>query len=385
MKEPVDEEPRGHVCPECGAPRDAGSTPSCACGQRAADALRDTRTAEAAAAEDFDPLRIRPYVDIEGGGAGAGGTEAVPGAEGTGGAAGAGRPAAVSESAAETTMPLSPSAGPASTAPPNASDLGLFEAGGSGEPGGSSEPREPQPHGSDELGEPGESSELVGPVPGADRPEEAWRPADEEPAGRGRRPAALLAVSGGVVAVVTAAGFATGLFAYKSPARDDAAPQEVRQSVPDGPTAGSASATPTTTGSPSAPSAPASRTASASASPSRSASASAPGASPSPSRSASAPVPGPTGPTRTAPSGRASATATPAPVLRLGDRGPEVTELQERLAQLYLYTGQADGVFDSDVQNSVRTYQWARGITADDLGVYGPATRAALESETSKP
>ncbi|MFI1535842.1 peptidoglycan-binding protein [Streptomyces anandii] len=358
----MDEKPRGHVCPECGAPRDADNAPSCACGQRAADALRDTRTAEAAAAEDFDPLRIRPYVDIEGGGAGTGGTEVTQevedtdGAAAAGAAAGAGRPAAVPEpgSAAETTMPLPPSAGTATPARPNASDLSLFEPDEPGGPGGSA------------------------------LQEETWG-SDEEPAGRGRRPAALLAVSGAVVAVVTAAGFVTGLFAYKSPARDDAAPQEVRQSVPDGPTAGTASATPTTTGSPSAPSAPVSPTPSASASPSRSASPSPTDAPPTPSGSASAPAPRPTEPTRTAPSGRASATATPPPVLRLGDRGPEVTELQERLSQLHLYTGGADGVFDSGVENSVRTYQWARGITTDDLGVYGPATRAALESETSEP
>ncbi len=56
--------PNGHPCPECGAPRHADNTPSCACTRRAADALRDARTAEAAAAEDFDPLRIRPYVEL---------------------------------------------------------------------------------------------------------------------------------------------------------------------------------------------------------------------------------------------------------------------------------------------------------------------------------
>lgn len=60
------DQPNGHPCPECGAPRHADHTPTCACARRAADALRDTRTAEAAAAEDFDPLRIRPYVDLPG-------------------------------------------------------------------------------------------------------------------------------------------------------------------------------------------------------------------------------------------------------------------------------------------------------------------------------
>ncbi|MFE1349714.1 hypothetical protein ACFW57_34570, partial [Streptomyces sp. NPDC058757] len=44
----------GHACPECG-----GQRPGCACA-RAAD-----RSAELAAAEDFDPLRIRPYVTLD--------------------------------------------------------------------------------------------------------------------------------------------------------------------------------------------------------------------------------------------------------------------------------------------------------------------------------
>ncbi|MFC4957232.1 peptidoglycan-binding domain-containing protein [Streptomyces mauvecolor] len=36
--------------------------PGCACAERAAETLHAERVAEAAAAEDFDPLRIRPYV-----------------------------------------------------------------------------------------------------------------------------------------------------------------------------------------------------------------------------------------------------------------------------------------------------------------------------------
>ncbi|MEU0215403.1 peptidoglycan-binding protein, partial [Streptomyces sp. NPDC006265] len=60
----------GHPCPECGAPRQRDNTPACACTHRAAEALRDARTAQAAAAEDFDPLRIRPYVEIDAGASG---------------------------------------------------------------------------------------------------------------------------------------------------------------------------------------------------------------------------------------------------------------------------------------------------------------------------
>ncbi|MFF8590337.1 peptidoglycan-binding protein [Streptomyces sp. NPDC015220] len=68
--------------------------------------------------------------------------------------------------------------------------------------------------------------------------------------------------------------------------------------------------------------------------------------------------------------------------MRRGDRGPQVADLQSRLARLYLYTGPVDGDYDQQVEDSVRVYQWSRGTTADGLGVYGPATRASLESET---
>jgi peptidoglycan hydrolase-like protein with peptidoglycan-binding domain len=72
-------------------------------------------------------------------------------------------------------------------------------------------------------------------------------------------------------------------------------------------------------------------------------------------------------------------------VLRRGDQGPQVTELQERLRQLNLYADQVDGVFTRPVEDAVRTYQLARGITSDPYGEYGPATRQRLESETSQP
>jgi peptidoglycan hydrolase-like protein with peptidoglycan-binding domain len=73
------------------------------------------------------------------------------------------------------------------------------------------------------------------------------------------------------------------------------------------------------------------------------------------------------------------------PTLRRGDSGAEVTELQLRLSQLRMYMHRADGQFDRHLEDAVRWYQWARGITSDDSGVYGPATRASLEAETSQP
>ncbi|MEU0457417.1 peptidoglycan-binding domain-containing protein, partial [Streptomyces sp. NPDC006129] len=74
-----------------------------------------------------------------------------------------------------------------------------------------------------------------------------------------------------------------------------------------------------------------------------------------------------------------------AAVLRRGDRGPQVAELQQRLRQVYLYDEDADGSFDDRLEEAVRTYQWSRGIRTDDLGVYDEETRERLESETREP
>ncbi|MEV7344240.1 peptidoglycan-binding domain-containing protein [Streptomyces sp. NPDC093544] len=83
--------------------------------------------------------------------------------------------------------------------------------------------------------------------------------------------------------------------------------------------------------------------------------------------------------------GDASADEPAAQSLQRGDKGPEVTELQLRLRELALYIGEADGDYNGQVEDAVTRYQWARGITADELGVYGRTTRASLEAETSEP
>ncbi|MFH8340761.1 peptidoglycan-binding protein [Streptomyces sp. AM6-12] len=195
----------------------------------------------------------------------------------------------------------------------------------------------------------------------------------EEPGPRRRfRRTAVAAAAGAGVAVLAAAGLA--LFSYHTPSRDDAAP-EVRQSVPDVP--------------PPATTAPSAHDTSA---PSRSAARSLPPAPPSPPAGpprSSAPPPAPT-PSRTpsrTPSPTASAPGTPAgaAVLERGDSGPQVAELEARLGQLNLYDGDLDGVYTRPVENAVSTYQLARGIQGDPLGVYGPRTRASLEAETSEP
>ncbi|MFE3162012.1 peptidoglycan-binding protein [Streptomyces sp. NPDC059224] len=307
----------GHRCPECGAPRGPDNTPSCDCTRRASDALRAARTAEQAAAEDFDPLRIRPYVDLS-----AGGTEAGAGAEG-------GRtgplPLPVAEGATVPLRAVPEPAGPGDTAVP---------------PSGPVEPRRRRPR---------------------------W--------------VLVLSIAGAVAGILAVAGLASGLFSHVTPERTAAAPDDVRESVPDvtrgsGPPSPTEPVTSAGAQAPAVPSTSAGTSAPPTASPSRTV-----GASPSATASRSA------APTRSASTTGTAASAEPtsAPALRLGDSGAEVTELQLRLAQLRLYSGNADGHYDRSTQGAVRTYQLARGILTDESGVYGTATRTALESETTEP
>ncbi|MFI0236395.1 peptidoglycan-binding protein [Streptomyces sp. NPDC016845] len=116
-------------------------------------------------------------------------------------------------------------------------------------------------------------------------------------------------------------------------------------------------------------------------------------AAPSASAPSSSPTPSPTRPASTSPRPSASASVSPTPrpsrpqrqepqVLRRGDRGPEVGELQYRLRKVNLYPADPDGRFDSRTEFALRTYQMARGVQQDDPGTYGPATRRLLEAET---
>ncbi|MEU8933204.1 peptidoglycan-binding protein [Streptomyces sp. NPDC048409] len=303
----------GHRCPECGAPRAGDNTPSCECTRRASDALRDARSAEQAAAEDFDPLRIRPYVDL-----GGDGTEAE-------------------------SMPLRPVPGQAPEPSPAVP------------PAGPVVPADPMP--------------PADPVPTA----------DPVPARR-RAPRWVLTVSAAVAVagVLAVAGLAGGLFSRVLPERNTAAPRDVRESVPEPARSTGSPSAAVTSAAGRAPAVPS--VSAASASPTISAS---PTVSASPSGTASRSA----APTRSAstPGTVASPRPTQAPVLRLGDSGAEVTELQQRLAQLRLFPGTADGDYDRMTETAVRTYQLARGVQTDESGVYGAATRASLESETTKP
>ncbi|WP_346138059.1 peptidoglycan-binding domain-containing protein [Streptomyces coeruleofuscus] len=202
---------------------------------------------------------------------------------------------------------------------------------------------------------------------------------------RRRRNALLATAAGACVAVVAAAGYASGMFSYEAPSRNSALPDDLRASVPDAPSSSAASKPPAES-TQAAPPAPALPPPSATRSPSASPSPSTPSASPSPSQSATPSASRTSAPAspEDAPPDRSRQNSGPT-VLRPGDRGPEVTELQLRLRQLSLYDEDTDGDYDSRLEEAVRTYQWSRGIQTDDLGVYDRETRAKLESETKEP
>ncbi|MFD3970543.1 peptidoglycan-binding protein [Streptomyces cyaneofuscatus] len=360
----------GHACPECGR-RTAGEPGTehrvpCRCGADTGatpltgDELRAARSAEMAAAEDFDPLRIRPYVTLgeasAGDGPGAG--DGDPGEAGAGGSAeaGAGGAGQGAGGDAATTMPL---------------HLGMGPGGGRGT--GMGMGTRPGPG--------------AGPAIG---PKQAFStaPATPDPVQpRRRRPFAALAVGAAVAAVVGTAAFAGGLF-DRDGSQEEALP-EATTSAPDTadePAAASVAPSPS-------PSAAPSRTASASPTPSASTASPSPSASPSESAAPSPTASASATPSPEAPSASATGDAPPpsaappaelAPSsLRHGDQGPQVAVLQNRLAEVWLYHGDADGNFDDRVENAVRIYQSYKAIQGDPAGVYGPETRRALEAETT--
>ncbi|WP_406375671.1 peptidoglycan-binding protein [Streptomyces sp. NBC_00647] len=101
---------------------------------------------------------------------------------------------------------------------------------------------------------------------------------------------------------------------------------------------------------------------------------------------------------RTGAGGKPSAaSAAPAPdgaddpdgagTLREGDRGPEVTALQQRLLRIpNVYDhGSTSGSYDAELTAAVARFQVWYGIRGDESGVYGNDTRADLESRTATP
>ncbi|MEV8454712.1 peptidoglycan-binding protein [Streptomyces sp. NPDC052095] len=364
----------GHICPECGTDNGPGGAPGhgsaprpgCACGRTAAERDRQryeeerhragrvaADRAEREAAEDFDPLRIRPYVTL-------GNDLSAPDAPRTGDP-GRARPAEAVEGDAATTMPLR--LGPATTGPlPDAvptAAVPAFDASfgaSSDAPGAAVRPDSP--------------TAAVPAVP------------DEDGPSRRRRPFMAVATGVALIAVVGTAAFATGLLGGGDGGGDGDRVRALPSTAADLPGA-DADAT-----DPAPPSGPASPTPSATASPSASASPS-PSASattePSPSRPAAPPPPTTTAPS--APADSSPSDAPPAslagPSLRPGDQGPAVADLQRRLAEVWLFHGSYDGDYSNRVERAVLIYQSYKSIEGDPAGVYGPRTRSALEAETT--
>ncbi|MFD9338618.1 peptidoglycan-binding protein [Streptomyces sp. NPDC060028] len=184
------------------------------------------------------------------------------------------------------------------------------------------------------------------------------------PRGPRRRIAPIL------VGALAVAALGTGVAMALLPGSDEPATAlpDAKPSVP------VASAPGASTPAPPSPSPSRSPSPSASASASRSPS---PSPSPSASRTSAPPSPSPS-PT---PSRSVSPPPPPAqaPTLKYGDSGPEVEKLQRLLAAKRLYRGRIDGKYGDRVEEAVSTFQWDNNIDKDPWGVYGPATRAALE------
>ncbi|WP_017297522.1 peptidoglycan-binding domain-containing protein [Nodosilinea nodulosa] len=68
----------------------------------------------------------------------------------------------------------------------------------------------------------------------------------------------------------------------------------------------------------------------------------------------------------------------PQPLLRAGDSGPQVSQLQLELASLGFYAQTVDGIYGADTVAAVRSLQQRQGIASD--GVVGRQTWLALEA-----
>ncbi|MFW6690159.1 peptidoglycan-binding protein [Streptomyces sp. MAR4 CNX-425] len=77
----------------------------------------------------------------------------------------------------------------------------------------------------------------------------------------------------------------------------------------------------------------------------------------------------------------------PPPTLREGDSGDEVVELQKRLneAGYDRFFRDPEGEYGFITREEVEDFQQSEDIEGDEPGVYGPATRRALESMTKEP
>ncbi|MFJ9677103.1 peptidoglycan-binding protein [Streptomyces sp. NPDC101194] len=383
----------GHMCPECGRDRRPpdeirrpggeptgrpGSGHGCTCGERGTQRGDEPRRAaeqqriaersaadraEIAAAEDFDPLRIRPYVTL--------GVDETPA---TDDAPRRQDPHHHPAGDAATTMPLLlgwQTAGP----PPDTAEPA--EAGGTT---AALPPRAPSSaqHLAPSFAPAPAAGFASPPGPASAAP---FAPDADPVQPRRRRPFAALAVGTAVIAVVGTAAFAGGLFdgSGSGDADRETALPTVAASIPEASAPAKESAP---ASAPPPPSGTASTSPSAPASASPSASTSPPPSTPATSQPATTPPPAST-PHATRPAPVAPPAPPAGPTLRPGDQGSEVAELQRRLEEIWLFHGRDDGDYTGQVEHAVSVYQSYKAIEGDPSGVYGPRTRRALEAETT--
>ncbi|MGW9046631.1 peptidoglycan-binding protein [Streptomyces lydicus] len=359
-------------CPHCFAPVRGDGRPTCLCA--------------AVDAEDFDPLRIRPYVSLPGDdGAPVGDhLDDLPGVD-----------AAVhrADSAAHQTY------GPGSSPPGSPEPVPVEPFPVEPLPVG---PHPTEPHPIERFpASAGTSDPLIPLIPRARRhsgpSSKTFSSATDEPTARTSAAATNSAPSRrkrGLPAVLVAAGTAVAATAVMIGTDVLSGGRQDRAAPPDGgapaPTATSPSSdepAPTGSGSPSPHATPSSPAPDATHFGAPKATVklyrSAEPRPPAPTRAAGTVIDSPSAP---GPSSTAPAPAPTGPiVLREGSSGPEVAELQERLRQLALYADTADGRYDAHVRAAVSRYQQSYGVQGDPDGVYGTRTRASLEARTQEP
>ncbi|MEU8465683.1 peptidoglycan-binding domain-containing protein [Streptomyces sp. NPDC029003] len=197
---------------------------------------------------------------------------------------------------------------------------------------------------------------------------------------RGRQSAPLVAAA--ATALGAAAAVGALVFSNAADTSESAGPSATRLELVD-PSGG---ASPDGSGAPS-PAAPGGSASKAATGPVR------PGSPPPPAAAPSrAPDPPPAGPSPvtsggtsdTDPAPGATTQAPPAPprVLERGSEGPQVLELQARLARIGLWPHPQRGRYDRTLEDAVADFQADRRIRTDPAGVYGAATRRALEALT---
>lgn len=101
-----------------------------------------------------------------------------------------------------------------------------------------------------------------------------------------------------------------------------------------------------------------------------------------------APRPGPaTAPTVPPPTSSSSTSTVAAPattsapvVLAVGSSGPEVADLELRLAELGFWVGAVDDVYDTDTAHAVTAFEKTAGLDRD--GIAGPQVAAAMANAT---